>query len=245
MPTWSLALAVVVTAAFPAPAAAQSTDDPPPLSIFRASGGEPLLGAISNLAGSLSTGDRRGQRIVLEADRFPFDGVFEPVAETTTDDTGGYEVTAPLTISTRFRAVAPDRPDRPQSKLIETTAQLGYRLVFRRGTRPPRVTAILRGPRWALDGRRLYVYRFAYRRTTGTRVGRIVLRSTGDRRASGRARLRLRRIRLGDSIIVCLREAVDDGVGPHSPLQRRCGNRRVSAIRAGDPGLGILLTTLD
>jgi len=225
-------------------AARGAPTDPPRLSLSGRASAEPLVGATTRLGGTLEAyGRATGQRVVLEADRFPFDDVFEPVAETTTDDVGDFSFSARLTTNTRFRAVATGLPERPVSGVVPRIAHLGYLLGFRRLETAPSATAIMRGPRSALDGRRLYVYRFRYRRETGTRVGAITLHSTSERRASGRTRLRLARLPKGDGLVVCLREPRDDGIGRHSALQRRCGR---STLRAGggDPGLGILLTSL-
>jgi len=225
-------------------AATAGAGDPPTLSFSGRSSAEPLVGATAMFGGDLKAyGRAAGQPIVLEADRFPFDGVFERVAETTTDDTGGFALATVLTVNARYRAVATGLPEQPVSDVVERTAKLGYFLRFRGLERSPSVSAVLRGPRAALHGRRLFVYRFRYRRSVGTRVGAIKLRSSSDRRAAGRTRLRLRRVPRGDSLVVCLREVRDDGIGPHSRLQQRCGRSRIG-VGGGDPGLGILLTTL-
>jgi hypothetical protein len=238
-----LTLATVSLGGLPG-AAWAGAGDPATLSLSGRSSGEPLVGATANFGGDLEAyGRATGQPIVLEADRFPFDGAFERVAETTTDDTGGFDLASVLSVNARYRAVATALPERPVSGIVERTAQLGYVLRFRGHDRAPAVTAILRGPRAALHGRRLFVYRFRYRRSVGTRVGAITLRSSSDRRASGRTRLRLRRIPNGDSLVVCLREPRDDGIGPHSRLQRICG-RSVIGVGGGETGLGILLPTL-
>ena len=76
------------------------------------------------VAGLLAGSGNTGVAITVQADTFPFDGVWRPVASGRTDATGAYIIeVSPLLTNTQFRTVAATRP-----QVISPATTVGVRL---------------------------------------------------------------------------------------------------------------------
>jgi hypothetical protein len=111
-------LACCVLAVAPASTAAAS----PKLSIKAGSKLIPYTGAVT-LSGRLSS-ERRGVRVVLRADRFPFHGS-RAVASATTGEDGSYRFKRKPTLGTRYRVVLRRNPAIGSQQVTVYVASLG------------------------------------------------------------------------------------------------------------------------
>ncbi len=201
-----------------------------PLSVRRTSTRKVYLaGARALIKGRLRSRDHGlvGPRPVrLEADVFPFDGVYEVVGSVTAGRSG-FSFSVPIARNARYRFVAEGVAHRPTTIYAEPKLSV----VYARTARPHVVRATLRiaaTPGLRRGGVRVGVYRRRAGTRTLTRLGRGVADFGGTATFNVRIPRRLGRT---DRILTCMRGASRQGFGFPDVLDRRCGASRVALAR--------------
>jgi outer membrane protein assembly factor BamB len=159
--------------------------------------------------------------VVIQADRWPFDGRFRAVRRFRPDQF--FQLSIRPRRNTRYRAVFNGTFPGMRTRAFKVYMDIAYRFGVRALSRS-RVRVRLRAaaPRAAkLRGSRYFVY-FYRRGAAARRIGTLKMRGSRTR-VKDEAVLATPALRRTDRFFACRRERRDDGFGEYDPAQARCG----------------------
>ena len=159
-------------------------------------------------SGSSSSGsDPPGHQLELQADGYPYDGVWETVDRGSRPTYGNYALDHMPDRNTRYRVVDTSTAPAVISKTIQ--AYVYPRLRFSLGGRSPsrlRVSAAIEAPEYlALHGKPLHVYRGRKRRGRYTRISSIKIKRVRGTSYRARRTIRVPSGRRTDFFFVCFK----------------------------------------
>jgi outer membrane protein assembly factor BamB len=169
------------------------------------------------------------RRLDLQQSPYPYRR-WQTIARPGFTNTSSWSRRVRPSVNTRYRLVdrgtLPAKVSRSRQVFVEISVRLRFFLI-----RPGQIRVVARlsaPPRLRLDRRRLYVYRYRSRRSSGVRVGALDIRRSGRRgRYRVRGVIRPPGLRRGDLFGICVKKMPPPAnrfrVGP----LRGCGNRRI------------------
>jgi hypothetical protein len=177
-------------------------------------------------SGSSGLGVAAGNEIVLEADPWPYEGGFTPVATTKAGEGGGYSFAVKPERNTLYRVVDPSFAD-AVSEPVRVLSDYGA-LFARPKVRGRTVSLRLRlfhSPQQPLAGRAVHFYLLRGTRAYRKATRKLRRAGAGEVRANARYRTRPKR---GDASFWCVREPDDDGYGKRYRFDAACGRKTLS-----------------
>jgi hypothetical protein len=190
------------------------------------------FGAKAKVTERLTTSGERaqGHQLELQADAYPYDGVWEAVDRATSEQYNDYALAHRPDRNTRYRAVDTSTSPAVVSKTFQAWVYPKLRWRFGRsrvGT--VRIAATIAAPDYlALNGKPLHIYRGRKRRGTYTRIGSIKIkrRKGTSYSAVGTRRVPSHRPRT-DYFFVCFRIPDTNALTAAKGHADPCGRRRL------------------